>query len=92
LAPLLLRKLEPVAAPTAISQQVPRTTAAPPGVIARKEAAPEHLPKAIGHSPAVKYAGDTEIDRISAQVEDRLARRLEIERERLGVRPWRQAN
>jgi hypothetical protein len=33
-----------------------------------------------------------DIDWVTEQVGNRLARRLEVERERLGVRRWRQAN
>jgi hypothetical protein len=84
---LLLRK------PTAPAPIVPVTTAART-TIARKEtgATPAPGSDSAAYKHAVECAGDSEVDRIAAQVESRLARRLEIERERLGVRQWRQAN
>ena len=91
--PLLWRKPDAVAAPQ-VAGSLPTITTAASAVIAREAAAPVQTPTPDQpmHAPASTSAVAMDIDWITEQVGSRLARRLEIERERLGVRPWRQVS
>lgn len=85
---LVLRKPSvPVAAAPLLSP-APSIAAAPASVIARTHDAYGPAP----HHGESRQARDWDIDWIAEQVGRRLARRLEIERERTGIRSWRQAN
>jgi hypothetical protein len=78
---------------TAVASQpadAPSITPAPTGVIARKPEASAPVSK-HAHAPAPAAARDRslDLDWVTREVSTRLARELEIERERLGVRTWR---
>lgn len=88
-APLLFRKPDITAPAAQVSGKLPTITPAAPGVISRTAAAPASNPGQV-FAAAPDVAMD--IDWIAQQVSSRLERRLDIERERLGVRPWRQSN
>lgn len=81
---LLLRKSET----TASTAERPSAATSAPSA----SAPPQSTSDAKESERAMQCFGDPEIDRIADQVESRLARRLEVERERLGVRPWRPGN
>ncbi|MEP6620363.1 MAG: hypothetical protein ABJE47_13650 [bacterium] len=83
---LLLRKPEQVASPSVSRAQAPSITTTSRDVVARTAEAPQ---PATSDAPW-SYTDDRNIDWIAEQVGNRLARRLEIERERMGVRQWRQ--
>ncbi len=68
------------------------TTSAPKGVVARMPAAPESTVGEAARTPTEVREAPMDIEWITQQVSSRLARRLEIERDRLGVRPWRQSS
>jgi hypothetical protein len=89
-APPVLRKIER-ATPTSVAETSTITSRAPTA-IARALATARSQSDEEMYSHAMQCAGDPEVDRIAEQVESRLARRLEIERERQGVRPWRQGS
>jgi hypothetical protein len=84
--PLVFRKpdVHATPSPSRSGVQAPSTTS-PNGVKAHKPAPPKAAPR-IG---AAAVADGLNLDWITEQVGTRLARRLEIERERMGVRPWR---
>jgi hypothetical protein len=96
-APLLLRKPDAAARPSRAAPPAPAITTSATGVIARTAAAPHSTPNGHGsHADAAApekgawaYGEYWNIDRIVEQVGLRLARRLEVERERTGVRQWR---
>lgn len=92
-APLVLRKADVAVAPSVPSQQLPTISTSAPGVIAREVIATSRsAPNEIAREQAGQSPSGVEIDRIVEQVESRLARRFEIERERQGVRSWRREN
>lgn len=75
----------PTPAPT-ITRHAPSIASSPTGVVARMPVAPD----ATLLGPASMHEHDPHLDWIAEQVGHRLARRLEVERERMGVRQWRQ--
>jgi hypothetical protein len=87
--PLVMRRPDIAAhrpaptSPPAIS--TPAITTAAPSTIARAPASPVASP----HASTPVRADAAHIDWIAEQVGNRLARRFEIERERMGVRSWR---
>ena len=90
-AQLVLRKPIVTAAPSQ-SPAPPTITPSPHNVIART--ANETAPESVGqrsHAPYT-HSHDIDIDSLAEEVGNRLARRLEIERERMGVRQWRQVS
>jgi hypothetical protein len=88
--PLVLRR---VAAPVPTSPPSPPVPYAMPSSSAAED--PAHAAQAVGaaNAPhvaaAVAQGGHADIDRIAEEVERRLRLRLEIERERRGIRSWR---
>lgn len=93
-ASLIFRKPELATAaspPNTVKQ--PAITAATPNVIAREAAAPKWEHKSSAHTKA--HAGvshsnhEPRLEQIIEKVERHLARQLEIESERQGVRQWR---
>jgi hypothetical protein len=88
-APLILRKPSSAAhattTPTAATPSTPAVTPQPASSVIARTAAPSAA--AAPHRPIPTPPHD--IDWIAEQVGQRIARRLEIERERLGVRSWR---
>lgn len=92
-APLVLRKAEVARAPSVPSTQLPTISTSAPGVISREVVAtPGSVPNENVSEQAGPSPSGVAIDRIVEQVEIRLARRFEIERERQGVWPWRLEN
>jgi hypothetical protein len=94
---LVFRKADAITHASSVSMAAPRVTvpvsgAATRGEIARPPAAPESQPSESVPPAVPTYPAAVDIDWITQQVSGRLARRLEIERERLGVRPWRPSN
>ena len=87
--PLVMRRPDITAhgpaptSPPAISS--PAITTSAPSTIARAPASPVASP----HVASPGRADAAQIDWIAEQVGNRLARRFEIERERMGVRSWR---
>lgn len=87
--PLVMRRPDITAhrpaptSPPAIS--TPAITTSAPSTIARAPASPVASP----HVASPGRADAAQIDWIAEQVGNRLARRFEIERERMGVRSWR---
>jgi hypothetical protein len=88
-APLLFRKPDMAAPAAQVYGNPPAITPAAAGVISRSAATPATHP---GQDFAATPDVAMDIDWITQQVSSRLSRQLEIERERLGVRPWRQSN
>lgn len=86
--PLVLRKAVVPSTRAGASMQPPSISTAPASVIARTHDAHG----ATSSQGEAGHADDWNIEWIAEQVGKRLARRLEIERERTGIRPWRQAN
>jgi hypothetical protein len=87
-APLVLRRM--LAAPAQSSSPFP-TVMPPPTVQLPREETPAPLqqkPNPYGETNAGAQTG-SDIDRIVEEVGRRLMRRLEIERERKGIRQWR---
>jgi hypothetical protein len=87
-APLVLRRM--LAAPAQSSSPFP-TVMPPPTVQLPREETPAPLqqkPNPYGETNAGAQTG-SDIDRIAEEVGRRLMRRLEIERERKGIRQWR---
>ena len=87
-AQLVLRKAVVSTGTSQGPAQPPSITPSTQQVIART-ADGDHATPNAGTST---FSNDWNIDWIAEQVGSRLARRLDIERERLGVRPWRQVN
>ena len=85
---LVLRKAVAAATSAGHPSQPPSIATAPASVIARTSDA-SGAGSQYGES---NHAHDWNIEWIADQVGKRLARRLEIERERTGARQWRQAN
>jgi hypothetical protein len=83
--PLVSRK--PDAALAAAQSPASSVPTSSPGVLARDTNA-----QAAQHPRAWTTTGHLDIDWITEQVGSRLARRLEIDRERQGVRQWRQVS
>jgi hypothetical protein len=86
--PLVLRRM--LAAPAQSSSPFP-TVMPPPTVQLPREETPAPLqqkPNPYGETNAGAQTG-SDIDRIAEEVGRRLMRRLEIERERKGIRQWR---
>jgi len=95
-APLVFRKavattsvFPATGGPPSIAPTIMKAPAATT-VLARTAATPETTEAALPSTPASAQRMDLEW--LTQQVSSRLARRLEIERERLGVRPWRQSS
>jgi hypothetical protein len=91
-SPLVLRKADVTVVSPAAAKQLPTISTAQPRVIAREVAATPHA-QSMQHA-AIPEMERPEMDRldiirIAELVESRLGRRLEIERERQGVRQWR---
>jgi hypothetical protein len=87
-APLVLRRM--LAAPAQSSPSLP--TVMPPATVQLpREETPAPSQKNPDPAPATKVGAHTgsDIDRIAEEVGRRLMRRLEIERERKGIRQWR---
>ena len=87
-APLVLRRT--LAAPS--HSIAPLPTIVPPGAVQLpREEAPAPLPQRLDAAVAGRVGADpgSDIDRIAEEVGRRLMRRLEIERERKGIRQWR---
>jgi hypothetical protein len=63
----------------------------PPGVPLPREETPSPAQQKADPAVAMKVGAHTgsDIDRIAEEVSRRLMRRLEIERERKGIRQWR---
>jgi len=87
-APLVLRRM--LAAPAHSSTPLP--TVMPPAVVQlpREETSSpsQPTPEPVAATRAAVHTG-SDIDRIAEEVGRRLMRRLEIERERKGIRQWR---
>ena len=84
-------------APDASAPAVPPRTATPPVAGASAGGSAGATPRAAGPQSTARdstwtHAGEANIEWIAEQVGNRLARRLEIERERMGVRQWRQVS
>lgn len=96
--PLVLRKASAILTAPIVTKQSPTISAAPPGVIARTTAhtsRPAASERGFAHTElvqATQHASEPDIERIVEQVESRIARRIEIEHERQGVRLWRRTN
>jgi hypothetical protein len=96
--PLVLRKADAAVGPPAAGKRSPTISASAPRVIAREVAATaQPVPDGNAYvenacAPAMQWASAPQIALIVEQVESRLARRFEIERERQGVRSWRREN
>jgi hypothetical protein len=88
-APLVLRKPSNAAraniTPPSTTPSTPAITTQPAASVIARTAAPNPAPVAHRAVPTPPH----DIDWIAEQVGNRIARRLEIERERLGVRSWR---
>ena len=87
-APLVLRRM--LAAPAQSS--TPLSSVMPPATVQLpREETPAPLPQKPELAVAKKVGAQTgsDIDRIAEEVGRRLMRRLEIERERKGLRQWR---
>lgn len=86
-APLIFRKpeLSSTAPPPNPVRQPPAITATAPNLIAR-EAKSAH---GKAHAGASHYSDEPKLEQIIERVERHLARQLEIESERQGVRQWR---
>jgi hypothetical protein len=87
-APLVLRRM--LAAPAQSSSPFP-TVMPPPTVQLPREETPSRPQQKPDPAVATKVGAHTgsDIDRIAEEVGRRLMRRLEIERERKGIRQWR---
>lgn len=86
---LVLRKPDAVAAP-AVQSTTPSASAQP--AVARGDRAAASGAESAPNAGAWSQANERSIDWIAEQVGQRLVRRLEIERERMGVRQWRQVS
>jgi len=88
--PLVLRR---VAAPVPPSPSTPPVPYAMPSSSAVAEeltrAAQAEKTASTPHAAAAAHTGNADIDQLAEQVERRLRQRLEIERERRGIRSWR---
>jgi hypothetical protein len=89
--PLVLRR---VAAPVPASPSTPPVAYSMPSSSAVAEeltraAQAERTTSSTPHAAAAAHAGNSDIDQLAEQVERRLRQRLEIERERRGIRSWR---
>jgi hypothetical protein len=86
--PLVLRRM--LAAPASSSTVLP-TVMPPPTVQLPREETPAPLRQKPDSAVAMKAGADTgsDVGRIAEEVGRRLMRRLEIERERKGIRQWR---
>jgi len=95
-APLVFRKVaaaapaSPAARPS-IASTIVKTPAAT-NVVARAAAAPDTTEDGEAALSPAPDSKKMDLEWLTQQVSARLARRLEIERERLGVRPWRQSS
>ncbi len=87
-APLVLRRM--LAAPVQSSSPVP-SVMPPAGVQLPREETPSPVQQKPDPAVAMKVGAHTgsDIDRIAEEVGRRLMRRLQIERERKGIRQWR---
>jgi hypothetical protein len=97
-APLVFRKVAGAAPAFPAARATPSIAStilkapATTHVVARTAAAPETTESGeVAPSPAPEPR-KLDLEWLTQQVSSRLARRLEIERERLGVRPWRQSS
>lgn len=88
--PLVLQR---VAAPLPASPSTPPIPYAMPSSTAVAEeltrAAQSEKPSGTPHVAAAAHTGSSDIDRMAEEVQRRLRHRLEIERERRGIRSWR---
>lgn len=95
-APLLLRKLDTAVAKSATESATESATVVshrmPSGLISRAAATTPAQTYELEAQSETAPEIPMDIDWIAQQVASRLERRLEIERERLGVRPWRQSS